>query len=154
MTLFFVDARGESYSAVVPIGEHGVPLGRFIYLAFEVGTGDRTRLRIILDGKVVALNELPYRVVIDPLLDMNGVMVMGADLNEKNCGTFDEVEFAAYNSSLTSDETDRFTEYFRRDVKAFIEFSGNKWLRTTQGNTELHGHGINRPIYRTIPPGR
>jgi len=150
LTFALIDAAGECYSVVVPLGEHGISVEQFIYLGFEIGTGSHTFMRILSGGKEIARNDIPFRVDPGPLDMTDGII--GADISGQKGGAFDLVAIWGYNSTLTSDDFDTLTSRLDKPVTVFVRFNGNQWMRREHDKNLRQDDPVHAPTYQTIPP--
>jgi hypothetical protein len=132
-TYSLLDARGEQHHIKAPIGNGGVPFGKFFYLLCEIGIdGQSTVMRMMIDGKEFKSDRIPFKV------DMGAISVrggaVGADLNGENCASFDMVRLMVLSTTMTTPQAielkKTMDEYvYANPHSAFIEYNGKQWMR-------------------------
>jgi len=90
-TFSFIDAKGETHPIYAPIGNGGVPFGKYFYLVCEVGVdGQSTLMRMIIDeNELKPIQPIPYKIDLGEIIT-HGVAV-GSDLHCENSASFDLV---------------------------------------------------------------
>ena len=67
-TLMFVDNKKEPHPVQIPLGGDDIPIGRFFYLACEIGEGGNiTMVRILSNGSEIRRLDLPFKTDIGSL---------------------------------------------------------------------------------------
>jgi hypothetical protein len=132
-TFLLIDANGERYPIQAPIGNSGVPFGKFFYLVCEIGIdGQSTVMRMIIDEKEFKSDRLLFKV------DLGGISVpggvVGADLNGQNCASFDMVRLIVLSTTMTTFQAAELKKSMDDYVLAsphyaFIEYNGKQWMR-------------------------
>ncbi|HEY4310553.1 MAG TPA: hypothetical protein VGN12_13970 [Pirellulales bacterium] len=130
-TFALVDESGESHPLRLGLGSGGIPIDTPFYLACEGGVGSQsTSLRILVDGKQLAVAELPFRV------DFTGFNIdegtLGSNLAGSDGGFFDIFQLVIYAATLPDSDVSRLKEFFEgRKNGGFATFSGEQSLRTS-----------------------
>lgn len=110
-TFSLLDANGELFDLLIPIGAGGVPLDRFVYLACEVGRDENiTKMRVFVDGREVGYRYLPFWAAIDPLA---GGGTIGNDASRLHGSAMTISVMAVYSRTLTRRETADTLTYFK-----------------------------------------
>jgi hypothetical protein len=132
-TFSFLDAHGEPNLIKSPIGNGGVPFGKFFYLVCELGIDDQsTVMRMIIDDKEFKSDKLPFKI------DLGGIDipggVVGADLNGENGSSFDMVRLFVFSKTFTTPQIvalkKTMADYIYANPNyAFIEYNGKQWMR-------------------------
>lgn len=128
-TFSFVDAKGESHSIQIALGDGRINLGKFCYLSCEVGiNGQNTLLRVFVDGDLKERLLLPFKTDIGGLNISNGVI--GADLNGENGAAFAIEEFIVRNVTASNRVIEGITKYFAEEPHtSHIQGNGSQWMR-------------------------
>jgi len=144
LTLALISSSNEPYS--VRIAPQDVPLDHFIYLSCEVAVKtNSTSLRILINGKVVGSQDLPFAVSPNRIEPTGAVI--GADLNGQNGAKFDLAESVLLSQTLTSHELKDLLQHFADNKqRQCVRFSGSQWLRN-QGQ----GKGFHQSIPEAMP---
>ena len=132
-TFSFLDAKEELHSIRAPIGNGGVPFGKFFYLVCELGIdGQSTLLRMIINGIEFESKRLQFKIDLGGIDTPSGVV--GADLNGENGSSFDMVRLIILSETLTTPQIVELKKSMddyqsAKPNFAFIEYNGKQWMR-------------------------
>ena len=153
LTFVLIDAKGEPHALQIPVGGKDIPLDRFIYLACEIGVkGQSSVMRILVNGRQVRYEEMPFQVDIGALDAPGGVV--GSDLQGEHGARFDLVELSMNSATYTDGDIANMLCYFQRGTPktAYGKYSGQQWMRVKDvGRHDLiQADPTSRPTYQTL----
>ena len=127
-------------------------LGSLFYFFCEYGSiQDFSSVRVVINGNEVAeINQTAPIIMSYPVI--NGIMVLGSDLNHQNGGVFASDIIAVFHETVDNPNAIKLLHYFGTNIdinERKVSFFGSQWLQKSFG-----GHSLDNPFTNNQPINR